>query len=271
MPSATSWAKGPPCWWSARFPRGTAAIDATCEAGPGVPTAAEYRTTAGTSDHPASTTASLKCSTRCTARGIALGILSNKPHEMTLQCVQGYLDRWSFGVILGQRDHVARKPDPAGALEAAAALRVAPGGRALSRRHRHRHANRARCGHVRGRRSLGLSSRIRTTRTRRPCHRASSGRCPETDREGLTIEDTEAHRGCSGVATSANLRVLCGSSAYRSHQSRTSVARSRKVRGVMPGCSEVAHAMADDSSARPWVPPTFAVFRLTLMGGQPKK
>lgn len=61
-----------------------------------------------------------------TARGIALGILSNKPHEMTLQCVQGYLDRWSFGVILGQRDHVARKPDPAGALEAAAALRVAP-------------------------------------------------------------------------------------------------------------------------------------------------
>jgi phosphoglycolate phosphatase len=61
-----------------------------------------------------------------TARGIALGILSNKPHEMTLQCVQGYLDRWSFGVILGQRDHVARKPDPAGALEAATALRVAP-------------------------------------------------------------------------------------------------------------------------------------------------
>jgi phosphoglycolate phosphatase len=61
-----------------------------------------------------------------TARGIALGILSNKPHEMTLQCVQGYLDRWSFGVIFGQRDHVARKPDPAGALEAATALRVAP-------------------------------------------------------------------------------------------------------------------------------------------------
>lgn len=61
-----------------------------------------------------------------TARGIALGILSNKPHEMTLQCVQGYLARWSFGVILGQRDHVARKPDPAGAREAAAALQVAP-------------------------------------------------------------------------------------------------------------------------------------------------
>ena len=59
-----------------------------------------------------------------TARGIARGILSNKPHEMTLQCVQGYLARWSFGVILGQRDHVARKPDPAGAWEAAAALQV---------------------------------------------------------------------------------------------------------------------------------------------------
>jgi phosphoglycolate phosphatase len=59
-------------------------------------------------------------------RGIARGILSNKPHDMTLQCVQGYLARWPFGVVLGQREHVARKPDPQGALEAANILQVKP-------------------------------------------------------------------------------------------------------------------------------------------------
>ncbi len=61
-----------------------------------------------------------------TARGIALGVLSNKPHDMTRKCVEGYLARWTFDVVFGQRDTVARKPDPAGALEAARHLDVAP-------------------------------------------------------------------------------------------------------------------------------------------------
>lgn len=60
------------------------------------------------------------------ARGMALGILSNKPHGMTLRCVEGYLARWTFACVLGQRESVARKPDPAGALEAARRMRVAP-------------------------------------------------------------------------------------------------------------------------------------------------
>lgn len=60
------------------------------------------------------------------ARRLPLGILSNKPHDMTQQCVQGYLARWSFAVVFGQRDTVARKPDPAGALEAARLMQVDP-------------------------------------------------------------------------------------------------------------------------------------------------
>lgn len=60
------------------------------------------------------------------ARGTTLGILSNKPHGMTRQCVEGYLARWTFACVLGQRDTVARKPDPAGALEAAHLMGVAP-------------------------------------------------------------------------------------------------------------------------------------------------
>lgn len=60
------------------------------------------------------------------ARGTTLGILSNKPHGMTRRCVEGYLARWTFACVLGQRDTVARKPDPAGALEAARLMGVPP-------------------------------------------------------------------------------------------------------------------------------------------------
>lgn len=59
-------------------------------------------------------------------RRLVLGVLSNKPHDMTVQCVQGYLARWPFRVVFGQRDHVARKPDPQGALEAAGLMQATP-------------------------------------------------------------------------------------------------------------------------------------------------
>lgn len=52
-------------------------------------------------------------------RGLALGVLSNKPHAMTVKCIEGYLAAVPFKAVLGQRDDVARKPDPAGAHEAA--------------------------------------------------------------------------------------------------------------------------------------------------------
>lgn len=53
-------------------------------------------------------------------------ILSNKPHELTLRSVQNLLARWRFNLVFGQRDHVPRKPDPAGALEIAAHLDIVP-------------------------------------------------------------------------------------------------------------------------------------------------
>ncbi len=55
-------------------------------------------------------------------RGIRFGVLSNKPHDFTQLCVQRMLAGFSFSPILGQREGVPKKPDPAGALEAAALL-----------------------------------------------------------------------------------------------------------------------------------------------------
>ena len=55
---------------------------------------------------------------------ILLTVLSNKPHLFTAQCVEHFLDGWDFSMVLGQRDEVPRKPDPAGALEIAERLGV---------------------------------------------------------------------------------------------------------------------------------------------------
>jgi len=61
------------------------------------------------------------------ARGLPLTVLSNKPHASTVKCVAEMLGRWKFEVILGQREAVPRKPDPAGVLEIAETLQLAPG------------------------------------------------------------------------------------------------------------------------------------------------
>ena len=50
------------------------------------------------------------------ARDLPLTVLSNKPHASTVVCVEEILKDWGFKVILGQRDSVPRKPDPAGSL-----------------------------------------------------------------------------------------------------------------------------------------------------------
>jgi phosphoglycolate phosphatase len=60
------------------------------------------------------------------ARGLKLTILSNKPHEFTKQCVAELLPSWHFDIVLGQRDAVPRKPDPAGAIEIAEVLNIVP-------------------------------------------------------------------------------------------------------------------------------------------------
>lgn len=56
--------------------------------------------------------------------GFALGVLSNKPHAETVKCVKGYFPNVQFKAVLGQRDDVARKPNPAGALEAARLMEI---------------------------------------------------------------------------------------------------------------------------------------------------
>ena len=57
--------------------------------------------------------------TGLTARGIPLGVLSNKPQAYTEICMAHFLGHHPFDRILGQRDAVPRKPDPAGAWEIA--------------------------------------------------------------------------------------------------------------------------------------------------------
>src|SRR3954466_1982336 len=58
------------------------------------------------------------------ARGLGLAVLSNKPDGFTRLCAAAYLAPWPFRAVVGQRDGVPRKPDPAGALEIAGRLGV---------------------------------------------------------------------------------------------------------------------------------------------------
>lgn len=58
--------------------------------------------------------------------GVRLAVLSNKPHPYTLDCVDQLLSRWRFELVLGQRPGVPRKPDPAGAFEAAEQMNLSP-------------------------------------------------------------------------------------------------------------------------------------------------
>jgi phosphoglycolate phosphatase len=51
------------------------------------------------------------------ARPIEMAVLSNKPDAFTKRCVCEYLPEYEFRSVLGQRDSVPRKPDPAGAIE----------------------------------------------------------------------------------------------------------------------------------------------------------
>jgi phosphoglycolate phosphatase len=60
------------------------------------------------------------------ARGLKLAVLSNKADDFTRMMVAHYFPRPEFAAIVGARADRPRKPDPATALEVAAALGVAP-------------------------------------------------------------------------------------------------------------------------------------------------
>ncbi len=63
---------------------------------------------------------------RLTKNSVKTAILSNKPHELTIKSVTDFLSQWEFDLVLGQRNKIPRKPDPAGAIEIARHLEILP-------------------------------------------------------------------------------------------------------------------------------------------------
>ena len=59
-------------------------------------------------------------------RGIKISVLSNKPHLLTQEVCRFYLSSWPFDPVLGQREEVSRKPDPAAAFEIAEHMGIVP-------------------------------------------------------------------------------------------------------------------------------------------------
>lgn len=68
----------------------------------------------------------LEALTTLGARGIAMAILSNKPHALVMRIAERFFARGTFRAVLGAECGFARKPDPAGAIEIARRLDVAP-------------------------------------------------------------------------------------------------------------------------------------------------
>lgn len=61
-----------------------------------------------------------------TAKHIEMAVLTNKPQHFAELCIQEFLSGWKFAVILGQRDGVPIKPDPAGSREIVRCLDIPP-------------------------------------------------------------------------------------------------------------------------------------------------
>ena len=59
-------------------------------------------------------------------RGVALGVVSNKPDAFTQQCVRELFPQWEWQAVIGQVEHLPPKPDPAGALAMAEQFGIAP-------------------------------------------------------------------------------------------------------------------------------------------------
>ena len=59
-------------------------------------------------------------------RRFPLAVLSNKPHDFMLKCVDWYLNKWKFNALIGQSDDFPLKPDPASALEVSRQIDLPP-------------------------------------------------------------------------------------------------------------------------------------------------
>jgi len=60
------------------------------------------------------------------ARGLKMAVLSNKPDDDAKRCVAELLPNWDFDMVLGQREGIPRKPDPAGALQITEHFQIPP-------------------------------------------------------------------------------------------------------------------------------------------------
>lgn len=63
---------------------------------------------------------------RLGSRGIKTAVLSNKPDDFTRLTVEHLFPKRRFDAVFGERPGIARKPDPAAALEIARSLGVGP-------------------------------------------------------------------------------------------------------------------------------------------------
>jgi phosphoglycolate phosphatase len=61
-----------------------------------------------------------------TEKHIEMAVLTNKPQYFAELCIQEFFSPWKFAVVLGQRDGVPMKPDPAGPREIARCLDIQP-------------------------------------------------------------------------------------------------------------------------------------------------
>ena len=59
-------------------------------------------------------------------KGIIMSVLSNKPDSLAKNCIDKLLPEWKFEVILGSKDSIPLKPDPAGALYISEKLNIPP-------------------------------------------------------------------------------------------------------------------------------------------------
>jgi phosphoglycolate phosphatase len=60
------------------------------------------------------------------AAGVRLAMLSNKPHRFTQMCADHFFQPGTFEIVLGQRDHIPRKPDPTAGFEIADFMNLSP-------------------------------------------------------------------------------------------------------------------------------------------------
>ena len=59
-------------------------------------------------------------------RTLPMAVLSNKPHDFMLKCVDWYLNKWTFKALIGQSDDFPLKPDPTSALEVSRQIGLPP-------------------------------------------------------------------------------------------------------------------------------------------------